>query len=46
MHPLDKAQAEEAAARELSKTLSGCLGWLTLGTVVLIIALAIILVVK
>lgn len=46
MHPLDKAQAEEAAARELSKTLSGCLGWLVLGTVVLIIALAVIVVVR
>lgn len=46
MHPLDRAQAEEAAARELSKTLSGCLEWLALVLAILIVAVAIIAVVR
>ena len=46
MHPLDRAQAEEAAAKELSRTLTGCLGWASVAIVVLIIAVAIIMVVR
>lgn len=46
MHPLYRAQAEEAAAKELSKTLTGCLGWISFAIVVLIFAVAIIMVIR
>ena len=46
MHPLNRAQAEEAAAKELSKTLTGCLGWISLAIVVLLVAAAIFVVIR